>query len=333
MAELERLDALTRMRNLQEYFRTVFPDQEIEDLAHFQRLLLSRMVRELTDLRAGTSGAASEVLHWGLIRLQAEDLKVLMRIALKRPVLPDPMQYLVALPPDLELKTQELAGAESIEDFIRFAPRGIFRTALRKVLEIYAESPLPIFFESALDRAYFEGILGAVEKLTQEDRDMIRPMVCQEADIFHLMVALRGRFHYGLTPDMLLPFHVPGGRIPEALYAAMLDDPDPGTATARVAGYVLDGGHYGGEPDEGGPAATLDMAAVERLAWARFLRLSNLAFRKSHIGLGTVAGFVGLRRVETANLITVAEGIARRMDGQVIRDHVITGPPREAAYV
>ena len=73
--------------------------------------------------------------------------------------------------------------------------------------------------------------------------------------------------------------------------------------------------------------------ALEALAWKRFQRLANGAFRRDHMGLGAVVGYAGLRRVETANLITLSEGIRTGMTAEAIRARLVPRKELEAAYV
>jgi vacuolar-type H+-ATPase subunit C/Vma6 len=229
--------------------------------------------------------------------------------------------HLVPLPAELALDNEGLATAASPVDFVRLVPKGLLRENLERALEIYRDNPRPFFLEAALDRGYFQGLIAAMEKLSQEDRETVSPMVYQEVDIFHLMLVARGRFYYNLTSEVLRPLHVTGTRVPRALFAAMLNDPDLSALAGRVGQRVLDAGTF----EEGlkSGSMTIDASALESLAWKRFFRLANLAFRQSHMGLGTIMGYAGLRRVEVANLITISEGINSGVTAEIIRGRLI----------
>ena len=69
------------------------------------------------------------------------------------------------------------------------------------------------------------------------------------------------------------------------------------------------------------------------LAWKRFLRLANRAFRRSHMDLGAVVGYAGIRRVEVANLISLSEAIRTGMAAEVIRARLIPRNDLESADV
>ena len=146
-------------------------------------------------------------------------------------------------------------------------------------------------------------------------------MVYQEVDIFHLMLVARGKFHYNLMPEMLQPLHVAGsGSHARFLPLCSMTR----ISTRRQAVWherVLDAAPFEEGPKDGSMA--IDASTLESLAWKRFFRLANLAFRQSHMGLGTIMGYVGLRRVEVANLITISEGIRSDMAAETIRGRLI----------
>ncbi len=62
----------------------------------------------------------------------------------------------------------------------------------------------------------------------------------------------------------------------------------------------------------------------------RLYRLANRAMRCSPSGLGTVVGYVALRRVELANLTTLSEGLRLGLSGESIRARMT---PRSVTHV
>ncbi|MCX5813372.1 MAG: V-type ATPase subunit [Proteobacteria bacterium] len=331
MAEAERLDGLCHIKNLPEFFRTIFPDSDLKEAVDFQHLLVHTLISEISGFRAYVPGPGVNLLDWMLVRFQMENLKVLFRACLTKIPIEELHGYLVSLPKELTLNTQRLASAESPEDFARLVPKGLLRENLEKALEIYRNYPRTFFFEAALDQVYFQGLISRMEKLPREDREIVRPIVYQEVDIFHLMLVVRGKFHYNMTPEMLRQFHIEGTLIRRALFAAMLNDLDLYTSVDRVAEHILNTApSKHGSNDE---SMTVDAPVLEGLAWKQFFRLSNQAFRQSHMGLGAIIGFVGLRRVEVANLITISEGIRTGVAAEAIRGRLIPRTNVEGAYV
>jgi hypothetical protein len=73
-----------------------------------------------------------------------------------------------------------------------------------------------------------------------------------------------------------------------------------------------------------------DELPAEAAAWNRLYRLANRAMRGSPTGLGTVVGYVALRRVEIANLTALSEGLRLGLSDESIRARMI---PRSATHV
>ena len=320
MAEGERLDSLCRTGSLRDLFHAIFPESEINGVLDFQRFLVHELIGEVSEFRAHISGPGASLIDWMLVRYQMENVKVLFRGYLTKTPAEEIGRHLVSVPGWLPVDIRGVAAAESPEGFVRSFPKGFLRENLEEALEIYRDNPSPFFFEAALDRVYFQGLVGATGRLSQEDREIIGPMVFQEVDMFHLMLVARGKFHYGMAQAMLQPLHVEGTRIQRSLFGAMLNDPDLYTSASRSWERIFDG-----EPFERGPDGSnaIDAPVLEGLAWNRFIRLANLAFRRSHMGLGAIMGFVGLRRVEVANLITISEGIRGGIPAETIRGRLI----------
>lgn len=332
LAEAGKLDRLCQLRSLSELGGAFYPGAELQSAEDFQRHLIQDLIRELSDLRVDLSGGGARLLAWILARFQVENLKVLLRGSFTQTPSDVLQAHLVVLPLDLVLDPQLLAAARSPEEFIQRLPKGILRARAEAMIGIYRDQLKPFFLEAVLDSGYFQELLARAERLAGQDEELIKAMVIQEADIFHLMLVVRGKFHYGLAPELLLPLHLEGAGISRARFAAMLADADLPTAAARAVGRV-----YEGLPkikQANGGSGTLDPAALEILAWQRFLHLANRAFRRSHMGLGAIVGYAGIRRVEIANLITLSEGIRAGMAAESIRARMIPrGEVETADYV
>lgn len=331
MAEGPRLDALCRIRDLQEYFQEIFPGSEFSGVLDFQRTIIQGLIEDISGLRYFVAGPGADLIDRMLVRFQVEDLKMFIRVCMTKSSLEDLYGSLVPLPRELALDVRRLAAAGSVEDIVPLVPRGFLRKSLMKAVEIYHDSPGPFFFEAALDRGYFQGLLAAMEMLPRDAHRLIQPMICQEADIFNLMLVLRGRFRYDVAPDMMLPLHVRGGRIIRSRFEDMLKGADLQTVVGLTGLRVIDEEFVDRSANEA--AAAAGISPLEKLAWQRYVRLANHAFHRSHMGLGTIIGYAGLRRVEAANLITISEGIRGGMAVEKIRGRMVLLTEVEGLYV
>ena len=140
-------------------------------------------------------------------------------------------------------------------------------------------------------------------------------------------MAVRGRFHYDLPADALLALRLPG--ISDDWFKNLLTVPDLLAAAKSSVGIIFD--ELPAERGSVGDSA--DLTALEALAWKRFLRLAKGAFRRDSMGLGAAIGYLVLRRVETANLITLSEGIRTGLTAGAIRARLVARTDTEVAYV
>jgi vacuolar-type H+-ATPase subunit C/Vma6 len=322
MAEAERLDALCQIGVMPELCRAVRLDKDYQAVTEFQRRVVQDLVWELAGCVRHVGGAGGELVAWLLARFQVENMKMLVRGFVNQTPPEVLQEHLVTLPDGLALDVKGLAAAKSLEGFVELLPPGAPRQRLSEALARHRDQPQPFFLEAALDCGYFQELLAKTFQLSGEDQAVVRPLVLHEANFFQFMLAVRGRFHFDLPADALLAFHLPG--IFDEWFKNLLTAPDMLAAAKSSIEIVF---------DELPTEQSSDETALEALAWKRFQRLANDAFRRGHMGLGAVVGYAGLRRVETANLITLSEGIRTGMTAGAIRARLVPRKELEAAYV
>ena len=319
MAERERLDQLARVRSVPELARTLFPEGRFLTAVHLQRVLVMDQVEELSDIAARLVGPSRRFLDWLRVRFQMENLKVLARGFSGGMSLNDLLPHLVPLPGDLALNLEVLATAGSMEAFAALCPSEPLREGMRRALDLYNRQPRPFYVEAGMDHGYLAELLARARALPRADRAGILAIACQEADTFHLVLLARGKFHYGLGPEMLMPFHVPGALIEREEFGRLAAAEGLGDVAEAVVGAALDPW----PPGLDRRSQPMDPALLETLAWNRYWWLANRTFRRSHMGLGAVVAYAALRRVELANLIRLSEGIRAGLPADVIRRRLI----------
>lgn len=323
MAEGERLAALCGARSIAELARALYGDTAVASAVALQRQLIVDRANELLDLARQLDGPAGELLDWMAVRMQVENLKVMARGVVGRLPLGEIEAHLVPLPGHLAVDVRPLTSGATVETLADLVPRGPLHAAVSDALAVFHAHPRAFFIEAALDRGYFAELLARVGAVPGTDRRDVLDVAVQEVDIFNLMLVVRGRFNYGLGPDLVMPLHVAGARIGRREMAVMLAAADLATAAQRAVRLVIDA--LPGSAQAG--AAAIDPAAIERMAWERYRRIAGAVFRRSHTGLGVVAAYAALRRVELANLITASEGIRAGMSAGDICRRMI--PPLE----
>lgn len=325
LAEGAHLDALVRLRSLPELARALVPEGPLLTAVELQRALVAGLVRELGRIASQAVGASGDLLDWLRVRFQVEDLKVLVRgfAAHLGPAEIEP--HLIGLPEDLALDAEALAAAETIEAFAAAVPRGPLRDGFARAVPLFNRLPRPFFPEAGLDCGYLGELVARAARIGGTEGETILEIARQEADTFHLMLVVRGRFSYGLKPEVLRPFHVSGSHLAAEGFDRMVAAEDLAAAASQAVGLAIDASPARAE--------ALDAAALEAAAWDRFHRLANRAFRRSHMGLGAVVAYAAIRRVELANLITLTEGIRAALAPDVLRRRLIPRTVAETARV
>jgi len=298
MADGERLRSLCSLPSHGALAAALFPGRGAATPGQVQRLLAESFIRETYELAFSLGGARGRYVEWLAARLQVENLKVMVR-AFSAGLTPEAARpMLFGMPAGQEAYGPALAKARTPGQLAAALPAGALRSCLERAYAAYPENSRPFFYEAALDQCYFGELQVRLRGLRGADREYTDRLARQETAVFDLMLAARGRFFYGLEKKALLGLFAPGSNITALRFSDMLDAPGVAELRALAAGLAVQAG-----PPEPDPAA------LEALAWGRYARLAARAFRGSHMGFGAVAGYLALRRLEAANLITVSEGL------------------------
>jgi vacuolar-type H+-ATPase subunit C/Vma6 len=327
MQEGKRLEALCHIRTIPELGRAIGFAADFPAAAQLQRRLATDLVHELSGFVKHLDEAGSELFSWTLLRFQIENVKVLVRGFINKVPQDILESHLVPLPENMALDVPRLMSSNSLDDFAARLPREKPYEHLRATALSQHDCPVPFFLEMALDNGYFSGLLSKVRRLSQDDLGDVRPLLLQEANHFQFMLVVRGKFLYRLPPESLRPLRL--AEISDEWFSDLLAASDMPGVTKSGIGIVLDEIPVG----PGSKGNTFDPAILEALAWKRYARLANMAFRRGHLGLGAVIGYAGLRRIEVANLITLSEGIPMRLTDAELGERLIPRNNPEAIHV
>ncbi len=300
---------MCRLASVSDLARTLYPGTPPSTADELQRRPVADLAGELSGLGRYLTGLQADLIEWLLKRFEAENIKTLIR-SLGETGSPDALRK--RLIPVAGAPAADLAG--TLEELVLALPKGFFRESLKEAAAAYPVKSRPFFYEAALDRDYLEELLKRAGNLAGPDREAVWTMVRQEADIFNLELIARGKFIYDLKPEILSALHVEGAEISLRRFAAMLEAPDLAAALNLLPAKLT---MMKNSQPASGPAA------AEAMGWRRFSRLADRAFRNSNMGFGVVAGYAALRRLETANLITLSEGLRLGLAGADIRSRLI----------
>ncbi|MCX5684692.1 MAG: V-type ATPase subunit [Planctomycetota bacterium] len=332
MAEAERLDALCAIRAIPELVHMIEPDAPNESVVDLQRRMVAKLANELFTFAWRVGGPAGVCLEWLAARFQVENLKVLARGMVTGAKLKDVEPYLVPLSKPFSLDADALISADSLETFVSRIPSTPLRNGVRVAMPVFERNRRAFFIEAGLDHGYLTELLARAEPLVAREEPDMHVLACQETNMFLLDLATRGHLTYDLRAEDLLPFYVSKAGIQRETFAAMLAAHDAQQVADEAAGRAIDrataADAKGGEAREVATPGSLEVQALNR-----YYRLGYWIFRRSHVGVGVVAGYAAMRRVELANLISLSEGIRAGVAPAVLRRRLIPRKREEHASV
>jgi V/A-type H+/Na+-transporting ATPase subunit C len=322
LMEDARLDDLCRLRSIPELARVLFPDAQVQTPVELQRLLIESLAHEMMDLARWSPGNAGRVMDWYYLRFQLENLKLLARGFVTRTPVEQIEPYLVPFPGVSAADAKSLVSAENLESFTALIKNRTLRMGIDRAAESYRLYPRSFVIEAAMDRAYYKELLTRAHSLPRPESGHVLAMVSQEVDMFLAMLVVRGKFVYQMKSDLLLSFYLPGAGIHHERFAALVGSGDLADAAAKLVGFAIDAVPGELKSSVGG-AGSVDPGVIEIALWNRFLRVSRAIFRRGHMNVGAAVAYVGLRRIELANLITLTEGIRKNIEPEAIRRRLI----------
>ena len=281
--------------------------------AHFQEALEADLEGELGQLARELGGVGGAFLEWLATRRAVEALDVLLRDCCAAEEVPTPHE-----------------GNRALEELAARLPEPIFRHALEKAVQQDPnhERPWPCFLELALERAYLVELAVRGRRLPAIETEVVLPMIRQEVDLFHLRLLLHAKAMPSGNGSWLREVHLNEGRISRDEFEHLLGTEMKEWFECRTLRGILGidattAAGLSGANDAG------HRAQIERFAWRHYGLLARRAWRRSHVGVGALAGYAVLRRLEMATWIAVSEGIRWGLDPGALGARMFSGPFRE----
>lgn len=311
LADGVRLDELCRIRTVGELCRNLSVDCGPQVTASgFQRKILSDYAAELTKLASGVPGEYAVFFDWMRYRFHLENIKVIVRGVFAKKTSSEINHRLIGYEVPKNFSVEGDAAKNPSLIFQNIEVDNCIRKTLTDAKDIYSRFPYLFTIETAIDCGYYRELIRRAA-CCKGDEGGVLALAGQETAIFLTMLALRGTQNYKLEPKVLAGFYVDGAPLPrtafDGLMSAQLKD------VSQYAGGIA----FDKLPAE--PA----VPDIEAACWSRYLRLANRLFRRGHMNVAAIAGFVGLRRIEVANLITLSEGLRLGMDARELRARLI----------
>jgi len=302
--EGERLRELASCRSVEELASRLYPREGISTRLGLERLLRQDCATELTCWTYYLSADAARFYTALVRRFQIENIQVLLRLFAGGDKAASPEQYLPELPEELTVPAGELLASGDLEEFVGKLPRDL-ADAAAGTLELWRDTGTTAFMEMALDRAYWDGVIGACSVPPSWGFGACSAPVLCELNGARLLAVLRAGRGYDIGWEQVAAL-VPAGGTARAEYAPFYvadgvlrelhADPSAGNVAAKVPGI-----------SQAKDAESL--VALEDLLWQSAFRLANRLYYGVPEGPAVLVGYFYVRRNELKNLTALVESL------------------------
>lgn len=144
------------------------------------------------------------------IRYEIEDLKLYLRAITRKENLESIQELIVYSGRYSTINYESLSNSKTLGELIYNLKETIYHNPLK--LYVHEESKRRMFYmEMSLDRLYFKLLSDQIEKLSKEDRNILRELLGKNVDLLNLQWIYRGLKFYGLSPEELINYTIHNG--------------------------------------------------------------------------------------------------------------------------
>ncbi|MGE5308994.1 MAG: V-type ATPase subunit [Deltaproteobacteria bacterium] len=231
-----------------------------------------------------------------LEKYEIEALKVALRLWHKR-VQVDPAEYLPNHTILHAIDYGKLLKAQDINELIVLLSETPYFRPLARGRDKYKETGSLFYLEVSLDIDYYQRVLKAVGKFSEQDKSVAMKILGIEIDIENINWLVRLRKYYDIPMGDMLEWIIPGGERIDR-------DSVRKYYTADGMGKLLESlaiGPYGRLKD----LSEQNIHLIENFLYEVLLRQVKRALAGFPFSIGTVLGYLTLKRKETRNIISV----------------------------
>lgn len=164
---------------------------------------------------------------------------------------------------------------------------------------------------------YYQKLLDCARNIPRPHNKAVLDLVSQEAAIFLAMLALRLVFNYGFKLEAIQPYFFDGTVITRTIFESIATRSDLEEAL-EICGGVL----ALGECD------FKTIPELEGAAWDRYLKVAKRIWSSDPIGVNAIIGYIGIRRIEVSNVVTLSEGLRLGVESSRLRSYLVPHPSR-----
>lgn len=203
---LEKKDLAETVKTVEEWWDLDFGDTF--NLYDINRQLEKKVFDFLKSLSYYLQGDTKTFYEALLARYEIRDIKRALRVLVHGEEIGPIRESLIALPTSY-LESSD--GNLTIDKFLQI----LETTDYGRQLITYVDQPkdrVLFYAEMTLDRAYYENIIKASEKLSKKDQNIVKETIGYYIDLLNLMYIYRGKNTYKILPQEMMNFLIEGGQ-------------------------------------------------------------------------------------------------------------------------
>ena len=229
-------------------------------------------------------------------RFEIDELKTALRIWYKKMEV-ELSDYVLGEKVIFDIDFKKIISCQHIEEIILLLDETPYKQPLLKAKDKFKERNSIFYLESALDIDYYQRLLSSCEKFSSYDKKVSRKILGIEIDIENINSLIRLRKYYSLSLAAMMDIVIPGGEKINKDNVRSFYTTD-GLAKI-VEGVAL--GPYSKVKE----LAEANIYFIENFLYEILLREVRKILAGFPFTIGTIIGYLILKRRETRNLISL----------------------------
>jgi len=229
-------------------------------------------------------------------RFEIDELKFVLRAWHKKMEI-ELNDFLLGEEVAFDIDFKKIISCQNIEEIILLLDETPYKQPLLKAKDKFKERNSTFYLESALDINYYQRLLAACEKFSSYDKKVSRKILGIEIDIENINSLIKLRKYYSLGIAAMMDVVIPGGEKIDK------DSVRSFYATDGLA-KVVEGVAFG-QYAKVKELADANIYFIENFLYEILLREVRRVLAGFPFTIGTVIGYLILKRRETRNLISL----------------------------
>jgi vacuolar-type H+-ATPase subunit C/Vma6 len=304
-------------------YEAIFTNPEAQsDPKLAERLLVEEEVQWHADIIKALKDPERALIATLLERYELENLKVALRVR-EGDRDKTELAYVVRkrLPNDLPL--DEIATAHSFEEVFPLLAGTPYLAPVRKSLEAYKQKGTLFPVEFALELDFYRRIQEKIDALSRDDRVVARKLLGIEIDLRNIGWLVRLKFYYGVQSAELIDYLIPGGYRLTSYQLRRAFVPDSVKDVLTVLSLIILEREFGLAADLLRNEEEIGKLYLIEVILSKYMLIEiRKALEGYPFTIGTVLGYLILKRTEIHNLVTILNGKLLNLDKAGIEKHL-----------